>query len=250
MLAVGQDPALERDPRTAVLPVADLDALNRRSGWSAVAADLQDEDLVGLIRAFVVAERELQWIDGSVAATIWLYRCLAERSIDTADAITPWIVKQRGNPWVPFGTTRDHGATTLREWRARDAEYWRGRRQANERNRVEQARAKQARLARQREERKKHEERSRRSRARREKSIAALAALTPLERLRSLSATQYSADYYPACFADVTDDLLGQLETVTRHALLERLRRVRNPAWRDLRRRLRTLQETADDVRR
>jgi hypothetical protein len=96
-----------------------LDWINRfgpADAWMQIAADLGTDELEWLIKILVVAEREYDWLGGSVAAPIWLFRAYSERADTDADALADWALRNRGrNDYIPFG--RMTAARSLEQWR-------------------------------------------------------------------------------------------------------------------------------------
>ena len=84
--------------------------------WESVASDIQTDALEWLTKALVIAEREFDWIGGSVAAPIWLYQAHSTRVGADADALANWVLRNRGrNEYIPFG--RSTSARSVEEWR-------------------------------------------------------------------------------------------------------------------------------------
>ena len=84
------------------------------SEWGALANKWSTQDLEWLIRVLVTAERELKWVGGSVAASIWLYRLYQERADGDADKLADWMLRNSGNKYVPFGSLT--AAHSLVQW--------------------------------------------------------------------------------------------------------------------------------------
>lgn len=90
------------------------DRVNRMglSTWYDIGATLNYSDLVNLIKGLTLAERKFRWAGGSGASVIGLYRHLCEHYPgDDIETITNWIIKNRGNAYVPYGTTMLNGKT-------------------------------------------------------------------------------------------------------------------------------------------
>jgi hypothetical protein len=94
----------EDDPTIGELlaAVPDLQKMNwiNRFGparaWEIVASDIETDALDWLTKALVIAEREFDWIGGSVAAPIWLYQAYSTRVGADADALANWVLRNRG----------------------------------------------------------------------------------------------------------------------------------------------------------
>jgi hypothetical protein len=130
-----------------------------REGWQRAGARLSDDDLRDLIRGLLLYARASgRMIGGSASPVIVLYREVVARSPSWEPELTKWIVGHRTNPYEPFGTGDDFGATSWAEYSERLAESS-ARRGANveaeserqgadsERRRVRDAAAATARLA-------------------------------------------------------------------------------------------------------
>ena len=69
-------------------------------------------DQINLFRGLVLCERDFNWIGGSVASNIMVYREIAshpfmQRHKDKLDELIDWTLQNRGrNPYTPFGTWR------------------------------------------------------------------------------------------------------------------------------------------------
>ncbi len=74
--------------------------------WQSKIASYSDSDIIYLFKGLVLVERELQWTGGSVAAAIWVYRTISERSLDKDKQIAAFAVKYCYNTYVPFGQNR------------------------------------------------------------------------------------------------------------------------------------------------
>jgi hypothetical protein len=105
--------------------------------WLQVAQNCGPEDVADLIRGLILYCRASgRSIGGSVSPVIVLYRSLIERVPEWEPPLTRWIVDNRTNPYEPFGTLNDEGATTYGEYvERREARVQRAR--ANEAAEVE-----------------------------------------------------------------------------------------------------------------
>jgi hypothetical protein len=83
--------------------------------WSPVLSIFSTPQLEYLAKALTILERDLKWLGGSVAATIWVFRTYRERDDGDVDALASWIVDNGCNPWSPWGSQCD--ARTLSEFR-------------------------------------------------------------------------------------------------------------------------------------
>jgi hypothetical protein len=75
------DPTID-ELLAAVPDLQKMDWINRfgpARAWESVASNIQTGALEWLTEALVIAEREFDWIGGSVAAPIWLYQAYSTR---------------------------------------------------------------------------------------------------------------------------------------------------------------------------
>ncbi len=111
------DPAIDR-LLSECPELGKSDWINRygpASEWNAIATQYPTPILEWLIRALVTVERDLRWLGGSVAAPIWLFRNYQSRIDCDADALANWILCNRGNDYLPFGSMTS--ARSLEQWR-------------------------------------------------------------------------------------------------------------------------------------
>jgi hypothetical protein len=114
----------EDDPSTDLLllespDLAKVDWINRcsREYWDQIALSLTTSQLEWLIKAMVVIERDLKWIGGSVAATVWLFAIYRRRGDGDWLRLADWILRERGrNDYLPFGSSTS--ARSLERWYA------------------------------------------------------------------------------------------------------------------------------------
>ena len=99
------DPTID-ELLAAVPGLQKMDWINRfgpARAWESVASDIETDALEWLTKALVIAEREFDWIGGSVAAPIWLYQAYSTRVGADADALANWVLRNRGcNEYIPF----------------------------------------------------------------------------------------------------------------------------------------------------
>lgn len=102
-------PTLQSPDKVKLLKtLTPYDVLNRQAweSWDAVVADLNQEEHDHLARGLVIAEKELRWCGGSVAAVIWVFRAYARRFHSVSDSLADWILAHSENPYAPFGSNR------------------------------------------------------------------------------------------------------------------------------------------------
>jgi len=71
--------------------------------WREFAVTLKDEELINLFKGLVIIEKQLNWLGGSVAGAIWIYKIIQERNLDTNKIIADFGLKNSDNPWIPYG---------------------------------------------------------------------------------------------------------------------------------------------------
>ncbi len=85
--------------------------------WLQVAQERTLEEVADLIRGLILySHASGRQIGGSVSPVIVLYRFLTEALPPWEPTLTNWIVTHRTNPYEPFGTLEDEGATSYSEY--------------------------------------------------------------------------------------------------------------------------------------
>ncbi len=110
--------------------------------WYAVAASLDDAQLIACIKALTVLERLPNFSAGSVSPVIWLFRKLSERSHDDLTSVIDWVLTHTDNSYLPFGS-HNLGAQSLEELHALSA---RNAERADARHTAEENRQREAKL--------------------------------------------------------------------------------------------------------
>ena len=77
--------------------------MNSRDDLLNLAENLTDEDLRYLYMGLIHLERESKSGGGSVSSSIFIYRIIMERGIDSDHALADYGLKYSSNPYVPFG---------------------------------------------------------------------------------------------------------------------------------------------------
>ena len=94
--------------RSAYPDLATADHLNRLAlgEWWKVTQELNNDDLIRLVKGLTIAEREFNWSGGSVAAVIWVFKKLQERDPGSAEQVGDWVRQQTRNEYAPSGAAR------------------------------------------------------------------------------------------------------------------------------------------------
>ena len=71
------------------------------------ARKLSDEDLSYLYMGLIHLERDSKYGGGSVSSSIFIYRIIMERGIDSDHSLADYGLKYSSNPYVPFGHNYD-----------------------------------------------------------------------------------------------------------------------------------------------
>jgi hypothetical protein len=73
--------------------------------WEKITRDLAQGECELLIQGFVIVERELKLLGGSVSAVIKMFRCYEERFAPDHIELANWVLENRGKGqrWIPFG---------------------------------------------------------------------------------------------------------------------------------------------------
>lgn len=204
--------------------------------WADIAARYETPALDWIIRVLIVAQRDLNWLGGSVAAPIWLFRAYIDRSDGDAERLARWAVANRGrNEYIPFGSA---WGSSLEEWRKWKVD---GPRRIAEKRREEQAH-REAKVLRLQERQRAHEQRRRAAKSR-GKAIAAvlerLERMSPLERLGVVASDRsLPLGALPPALIRSLLGAAAELDADTRAALLGRIDRRRSNGWAQLRSRV------------
>jgi hypothetical protein len=75
--------------------------------------DISENELRYLIYAITICEAKFGWLGSSAAPVIFLFKHYANNYKDKADELSEWIVKNRGNNYIPYGTLNDCFAANL-----------------------------------------------------------------------------------------------------------------------------------------
>lgn len=93
------------------------DFINRLhlEAWRQHSTNLSDNDFIHLSKGLIIIGRDLKWGGGSVAGSIWLYRVIQERRLDSDYKIADFALRNCDNPWVPFGSSY-YGKRTIKDY--------------------------------------------------------------------------------------------------------------------------------------
>ena len=234
----GQD-VTEREALTSLLnQITDQDHINRLAprDWEAVAARLDEDQLVALIKGLVTAENVLHWCGGSVSAVIWTYRSLSQRTDRaTSDELADWILKRTGNPYLPFGS-QNFSARSLAEYRDASCLHQETISLGLDRDKNQEERAKQERPLRKRQRELATGERRTENRSR---FLMELDVLPVVEQLCRLAHDdEHPVEFYPTRCAVAGSTAIDELDSDTKLRLLCKLKGRRRGPWKRFKRRL------------
>jgi len=196
--------------------------------WTAIADELSQAQVLNLFRGLVLAERDLEWLGGSAAATVWLYREYVRRLDADTTALVEWLRRVgTTNSFIHIGrsgypSNRDEHAEMVR-WAHKqrvDAENVKERKQCKQRRERERLHAHHQRLI----------AGERRSRAVSTMNVQLL-ALQPYERLVSIIDSDFPLE---AVCTDVIDGLhrsLPRLDYEKRNQLSKKIDKRRRGIW-------------------
>ena len=91
---------------------------------SELPGDLSDQ--INLFKGLVLCERDFNWIGGSAASNIKVYREISshpfmQRHQDKLDELINWTLQNRGrNPYTPFGSWRYEGCRSISDMKRWD----------------------------------------------------------------------------------------------------------------------------------
>tara|TARA_B110000046_G_scaffold71288_1_gene79218 strand:+ start:332 stop:670 length:339 start_codon:yes stop_codon:yes gene_type:complete len=80
------------------------DSINRLHWreWNFFCEKLNNEDLTFLFRGIVQVESKLNWIGGSVAGGVWIYKNIQKRNLDNENELSNWSSANTNNPYLKF----------------------------------------------------------------------------------------------------------------------------------------------------
>jgi hypothetical protein len=219
--------------------LADNDWINRygpASGWSEIADLYTTPVLAWLIKVLVIAERELRWSGGSVAAPVWLFRAYQQRSDATADLLAEWMLRNKGNDYLPFGSMS--AARSLDEWHSERIESA-DRRAAHIARQHAEDHAKAARLTAKRDNATHRQQAAQIRKQDVEQIIKRLEALSPEARLHLIATDEtIPLGALSKALIDSLIDAVQQATSDERNRLLRRIDRRQSGIWKVLRKRL------------
>ena len=207
------------------------------SEWNAVAAQYPTPVLEWLIRVLVTAERELRWLGGSVAAPIWLFRHYQSRNENNAEDVANWILRNRGNDYLPFGSMTSAGS--LDEWRMEQSRRA-ARRAAHAKRQESNATEKAGRVRsiQDRVERRKAASKSRKHAL--SYLFKQMEAMAPAERLAFIAQSpSVPLEALPEALLESLSQAATSIDVKMRAELLKRIDRRTDRRWKELRMKLR-----------
>lgn len=199
--------------------------------WYEVARRCSRDEVVSLVKALTVAERDLpNFRCGSVSPVISLYRFLLDSTHEDFTELRDWVLAHTRNQYLPFGSSRWRPAS-LAEYYQQTAEH-EARRRTRERAEGESLAARRAARQQQREELQQARVRKRETRA---ALIQSLQALSPAERLHHIiSDTHHCVTFYPSEWAALDSRSVQSLSPTLRRAAVQRLADRRKGIWKKL----------------
>ena len=69
--------------------------------WRDVLSRSSSDTIVPLAMGCVLAERELRWVGGSGASSVWLFETIQEMIPDVFAELAEWATDHTTNPWMP-----------------------------------------------------------------------------------------------------------------------------------------------------
>ncbi len=199
--------------------------------WQSKIASHSDSDIVHLFKGLVLTERELHWVGGSVAAAIWVYRTIQERSLDEDNHIAAFAVKYSYNTLVPFGWSRvlfgwESAHLRPERIRARNSPNRSCNLAREKREKIRSQGRREIEIAKLREL--SYEERNKT----REKLLKKYISFSVVEKLEMIvNDKQYPPEYYPYEWVLVSDDEIQKLPIELLKRLNDKLSRKTKGEW-------------------
>lgn len=199
--------------------------------WKQFSNKLNDNDLISLYKGLVLIEGRINWLGGSVASAIWVYRIIQDRKLDNDFRIADFGLRNCDNPWIPFGNSY-YGKRTIEDFFA----------YKKEKSKISAIKAER------------YEKVIRRTKGRKEKRAAAIAELrklsrqergnilkgllekystsTKTQRLEIIAADlKYPPEYYPSEWINLTSEEIKELPTELRKKLYDKLSTKTKGQW-------------------
>lgn len=112
LIEIGNTLNIDSNYRTVL---SKLDEINRQTNqfWHSETKNLEDKKLISLFKGIVIVEKELNWIGGSVAGGIWIYKEIIKRNLDDNYSLANWTLSITNNPYLPFGSTNYESKSIL-----------------------------------------------------------------------------------------------------------------------------------------
>jgi hypothetical protein len=100
LIKVGNSNTIDNDSEQ-ILKNTDI---NYCENWTEIITKLKTDELIGVFKGIVIAEKHFHWRHGSAATGVWLYREITKRKIDTDLKIANWAFLYTDNGYIPFGS--------------------------------------------------------------------------------------------------------------------------------------------------
>jgi hypothetical protein len=240
LLRIGKDLSLGGTYRFADIDsLKSYDAINRLapSVWRDISEALQNDDLLYLLKALTIVERDLRWTGGSVAAAIWVFRELESRvPEENSTELADWILASTLNPYLPFGR-HNHGAHSVVELRSIDK--WR-RERIRQGSEHENESTEAAKLERKTRAVQRSTSHALRNTEERRKILAELQTLPLENRLKVIADDErFAVNFYPTSWAEsATSEFLSSLDRDLQIALAKKLKGKHRGPWGAFKKRL------------
>ncbi len=87
-----------------LLKVADGYYLNYCENWHDDITRFSDNELVNVFKGVVLVEKQFDWMGGSAAVGVVLYKEIQDRGLDKELHLADWAIHNTKNLYVPFGS--------------------------------------------------------------------------------------------------------------------------------------------------
>lgn len=111
---IGNNQKISSEQKAILSKIDDIN-IQTNKFWNSITIDLDDETLIKLYKGLVTVEKELNWLGGSVAGGIWIYKEISKRNLDKNYSIADWTLSITNNSYLPFGST-NYNAKSIVEY--------------------------------------------------------------------------------------------------------------------------------------